>query len=75
LYKHYIKRASRQTLRKTTRSNILFGMNSCSTSCLRTARSEQDGTKTMQARRSTSIIFAKEVILRRFRNGKRWKKT
>jgi hypothetical protein len=39
---------------------------SCNISCRRTARSEQEGIKKMQAKSSISIIMGKEVIRRQF---------
>jgi hypothetical protein len=75
LNKDYVKKGLTPDFENNYKKQHPFWMNSCSISCKRTMRSEQDGTKTIQARRSTSIILAKEVIFWRFRNGRRWKKT
>ena len=75
LNKDYIKKASPQTLRRTSRINVPTGMHLCNTNCPRIATSEQHKPERMLARKSTSIILGKEVILRRFRSGRRWKKT
>jgi hypothetical protein len=47
LNKDYVKKSLTPDFENNYKKKVLFGMNSCSTSCPRTARSEQDGTKTM----------------------------
>jgi hypothetical protein len=64
LNKDYVKKGLTPNFDENLKSNILFGMHSYSTSCPRIVRSEQDGTKIVRARRSTSIILGKEVIQR-----------
>src|SRR6185436_2528284 len=70
-----LKRASPQTLRRTSRNNVLTGMHLCNTNRPRTANSEQHKPKRMRARKNTSIILAREVTRRLFRSGRRWKRT
>ena len=73
LNKDYVKKGLTPDFEKTSRINVLIGRHSCSTSRPRIERRRQPKPKRMRAKRSTSIILAKEDIHRRFWNGRRWK--